>query len=91
MDAWILIYDITTSGRDAEEVIEKADLIDSRHPDVLLRQAEEFYKAGMKREAVQTLLDSWTEENGEYVDRRIAEIEGEMMECWGGYEPPYDY
>lgn len=91
LDAWILIYDITTSGRDAEEVIEKADLIDSRHPDVLLRQAEEFYKAGMKREAVQTFLDSWTEENGEYVDRRIAEIEGEMMECWGGYEPPYDY
>jgi tetratricopeptide (TPR) repeat protein len=91
LDAWILIYDITTSGRDAEEVIEKAYFIDDRHPDVLLRQAEEFYKDGLMREAVQIFRDAWTEENGEYVDRRIAEIEGEMMECWGGYEPPYDY
>ncbi|MFW9804258.1 MAG: tetratricopeptide repeat protein [Candidatus Thorarchaeota archaeon] len=91
LDAWILIYDITSSDRDAEEVIDKAYFIDNNHPDVLLRQAEEFDKVGMKREALHTFQESLTKDNAEYVKGRIAEIEEEMMECWGGYEPPYDY
>jgi tetratricopeptide (TPR) repeat protein len=92
LDAWILIYDITRSKRDADEALHEARMIDMRDPDVLIRDAEDFYEFGMKAEAIQCLREAWRKGvNDEYVDGRIAEIQHELDEIYReGYDGYYD-
>ena len=82
LDAWIFIYDITESGRDAKDALHEMIMIDMHNPDVLIRNAEDFYEFGMKAEAIQCLQEAWSKENAEYVDAKISEIQEELEEEW---------
>jgi tetratricopeptide (TPR) repeat protein len=85
-------YDVAKSEGTARSILLQAKSIDSQHPGVLLRVAEELYADGFKLEALDIFLElAKIDGFKEYARIRIAEIETELLETDGSFEHSRGY